>query len=196
MFVRLRSVCGVISPNTVRPSSLWDEGRRPFPKHVDLHTHCVTHTSHTSTKSSQTSHMAAIPPHLSHGIFGLRLAIHKPDRLTSAVRYHVKLVTRRLARGFAVGDVSMHLDGETVLECEGLRLEMQTTTPSEAILMGVAPNAADVEKDLATCDVELQAEQPGASWMPCPPAGSWARTQTRVAPRQECRYLVSTAPEV
>ena len=86
-----------------------------------------------------------------------RMAIHKPDRLTSAVRYHVKLVTRRLARGFAVGDVSMHLDGETVLECEGLRLEMQTTSPSEAILMGVAPNAADVEKDLATCDVELQA---------------------------------------
>jgi acyl transferase domain-containing protein/enoyl-CoA hydratase/carnithine racemase/NADPH:quinone reductase-like Zn-dependent oxidoreductase/acyl carrier protein len=91
-----------------------------------------------------------------------KLVLHRPEALISSVRFSARLTTRRLARSFAVGDISLFRDGEVVLECSGLRLEMQSTTPSEAILMGVGvPSAGMSHKDDATTQVELRA---AAEW--------------------------------
>ena len=60
-----------------------------------------------------------------------KLVLHQPDALKSSVRFTAKLTTHRLARSFAVGDISLYRDGEVIIEAQGLRLEMQSTTPSE-----------------------------------------------------------------
>ena len=91
-----------------------------------------------------------------------KLILHKPEALIPSVRFTAKLLTRRLARSFAVGDISLYRGGEVILECVGLRLEMQSTSSAQAVLMGVgAPNVGRPHTDAAAVQLEFRA---AADW--------------------------------